>query len=247
MDLGNSTVSIYSGSIFLFGGRAMNTKWKDSDDHSRLGDKSARDFLEEESADWNHPDTGGYFTQIPAQLKPYMPFLIAVVMIVAFFGGLKMLFYSAGKVDDARLTALEEKIQRLDEKYGKFDSIDSKVTRIWEQAKSFESFRDRFDRTEASMTLRMDHLATNIDSVQKRLADADTHAKATRPVQQKEKKRAEKNTDRNTSVRYHTVAAKETLYGISLKYGIKLDNLLRMNNMAKDTVIQPGQKLIVKR
>lgn len=226
----------------------MAIKWKDSDNHDRLGGENDSDFMDEdEHPHWNNPEDGGYLAQISSRIKPYAPLLTGVVLFIAFIGGVKMLFYNQGKADDQRLAALEKKIQRLDEQYAKFDSIDDKVTRIWEQAKSFENFRDRFDRTEASMTLRMDHLATNIDSVQKRLAAADTHARTTRPVQREQVKSDRKSSANNAAVQYHTVAPKETLYGISLKYGIKLDNLLKMNHIAKGTVIQPGQKLIVKK
>lgn len=223
-------------------------KWRDSDDRAGLGEKSTRDYLgDEDGSHWGKPGGAGPLSWIPASLKRYTPILTGAALFLIVLAVLKAIFNVGGSTDDARIRALEAKIINLEEKYGKFDSIDSKVTRIWEQAKSFENFRERFDRTEASMTLRMDHLATNIDSVQKRLVAADTHTKATRPVPSPRKTSASKKDKMSAAMRYHTVAPRETLYGISLKYGIDLDNLLKMNDMRKDTVIQPGQKLIVKR
>ena len=43
---------------------------------------------------------------------------------------------------------------------------------------------------------------------------------------------------------YHTVEAKETLYAISKKYGVTVEDIQKWNNLA-DTGIQIGQRLIV--
>ncbi len=223
-------------------------RWRDSDDQTRLGGKSPKNYLEEEvDPHWNDADNSGYLGQISLFIRKYSPIMTGVALFVVVLGGLKLIFSGGAVVDEERFQALEAKIQSLEDNYEKFDSIDSKVTRIWEQAKSFENFKERFDRTEASMTLRMDHLATNIDSVQKRLAKTDTNSAPPASARKSSTKSATQKSAKAPLVRYHTVAPKETLYGISLKYGIKLDNLLEMNNLSKDTVIQPGQKLIVKR
>lgn len=225
-------------------------KWRDSDDHARLGAKTAKDYLDEEdNPQWNGTDGSG-LAKLTHRIKRYIPILYGVALFVVVFGGLKILFSSdsgdSGLGKD-RLQVLEAKIRYLEEKYEKFESIDNKVTRIWEQANAFENFKERFDRTEASMTLRMDHLATSIDAVQKRLTTADPQGKTARSVQSARKSVSKKDTSSTASVQYHTVVPKDTLYSISMKYGIKLDNLLKMNDMRKDSIIQPGQRLIVKK
>jgi LysM repeat protein len=45
---------------------------------------------------------------------------------------------------------------------------------------------------------------------------------------------------------YHTVGAGETLYSISRMYGIKVEELISMNNIVNNQ-IKPGQKLLVKK
>ncbi len=226
-------------------------KWRDSDDHTRLGNKTAKDYLDEEdNPHWTGPDSDGIMARLIRPLKRYIPILYGVVLFVVVFGGLKLIYSrgnSTGGLSSDRLQVLEAKIRYLEEKYEKFDSIDNKVTRIWEQANAFENFKERFDRTEASMTLRMDHLATSIDAVQKRLSSAEKHGRTARKIETGRKKAPSKGTPASASVQYHTVKPKDTLYSISVKYGIKLDNLLKMNDMKKNTIIQPGQKLIVKK
>ena len=43
----------------------------------------------------------------------------------------------------------------------------------------------------------------------------------------------------------HVVKAGETLYQISRKYGVTVDQLKKLNNMGKDITIRPGQELVV--
>ena len=223
-------------------------KWKDSNDRERVGADAARGFLDEEdNTGWDHTDNAGHLTHLNDQLKKYAPVLIGVALFLVAIGGLRLLFSGGSSGDDNRVRVLEERIQNLENAYKKFDSIDSKVTRIWEQAKSFENFKNRFDRTEASMTLRMDHLASNIDSVKRQLRTSDSSSKSTSSTKSAQMKTPVKRAVKSRSVRYHTVTVKETLYGISIKYGIKLENLLEMNHLRKNAIIQPGQKLIVKK
>jgi hypothetical protein len=226
----------------------MSMTWKDSNNHEKADPKGVKDYMDEEdNPEWNDDDGIEHVTGWPEHFKKYTPILMGVVLFLVAMGGLKLLFSSAKGADENRLRVLEEKVQKLEYKYRKFDSIDGKVTRIWEQAKSFEHFKDRFDRIEASMSLRMDHLASNIDSLRKQLALTPPHSKTIRSTGTADKKVSRKGVVKSSSVRYHTVASKETLYGISIKYGIKLEDLLKMNHMTKSSVIQPGQKLIVKR
>jgi LysM repeat protein len=46
--------------------------------------------------------------------------------------------------------------------------------------------------------------------------------------------------------RYHVVRSGENLFRISLRYGIKLKELCRINNIPVDHVIRPGDKILVK-
>jgi LysM repeat protein len=47
--------------------------------------------------------------------------------------------------------------------------------------------------------------------------------------------------------RYHIVTAGETLYSISLKYGLTVKKIRLLNKLNDGFVIYPGQKLLVTR
>ena len=148
--------------------------------------------------------------------------------------------------DQAHISALEQRIERLEQRLEKFDGVDEKVTRIWEQAKSFETFKTRFDRSEASMSLRMDHLAMSLDALQKKTDDTlkkvgkleKVSAPPAAPVNPPPAKQA-------ATVKTHTVAAGDTLFSISRRYNLSVEKLRSINKLTEKTVIHVGQTLTV--
>lgn len=167
--------------------------------------------------------------------------LAVVSLIVSIFSNL------SGQAKSARINALIERIDSLEQQMKEMDAAEEKVTRIWESAKEFETFKTRFDRSEASTSLRMDHLAMSLDELQKKTDDsllrvaelekrATVHPKtaAAGPSQKMEKGKQ------------HTVVAGDTLYSISRKYGLSMDQLRALNNLKGDVVLHVGQTLVVR-
>lgn len=214
-------------------------EWKDS---GKMVDKENTPedgyFDEEQYSPW-----AGQEDQKKRSMLTKMPvlFLLLVLAIVALVVALLMLVSgnNGDPADQQRLAALEGRIQQLEERLDKYESMDEKVSLIWEQAKSFEKFKDRFDRSEASMSLRMDHLTMSLEAIQKQ---PPTHKGAV--AKQKSEKTKSQSTTKK--MQYHQVKAGETLYSISKRYGLKVDSLLKMNKMKSDSVIVVGQKLIVR-
>jgi len=106
-----------------------------------------------------------------------------------------------------------------------------------EQAQAFEQFKDRFDRLEASMTLRMDHVAKGLNDLQKKIAQV-------RPKKPQVLKPA-KVAPKTTKKRYYTVRPGDTLYRISRTHGLTVKKLRILNKLSDKTVIHPGQELLV--
>lgn len=154
-------------------------------------------------------------------------------------------------VDVERFRELEQKIARLEKKLVKYEGMDEKVTRIWEQAKAFETFKTRFDRSEASMSLRMDHLAMSLDALQKKTDKTllKVSKLESRPLPKgvsasppTAKKAASK---KSSPTKTHTVVAGDTLYGISRRYGISMEKLKSINKLTDGAVLNVGQRLKV--
>jgi len=201
-------------------------------------------FDEEQYSPWaskNQSVKGFRLGRIP------MVFVLLGLAIITSCAALLILFMNTGNGADARQIAnLEARVRQLEERLDKYEAIDEKVTRIWEQAKSFEKFKDRFDRSEASMSLRMDHLTMSLEALQKQYSQA---AKAASPPASTGKKTGQENTPATESekVQYHTVVAGDTFFNISQRYGLTVDELLKMNNLKKDSILHIGQKIIVRK
>lgn len=163
-----------------------------------------------------------------------------VVLLLLLFSNIN------NPADMTRINDLEKRIQDLEQQLEKIDGVDQKVTRIWEQAKSFENFKARFDRSESSMSLRMDHLAMSLDALQKKtnetLSKVDKLEKAPAPKGAPVKPPAVKKA---AAKKTHTVAAGDTLFNISRRYGLSVDALQKINKLPKGAVLHVGQTLTV--
>ena len=224
-------------------------KWKDTD--------SGKDENLEKSDPYYEDD--GYASFKEKGLKKntilsgnpvrYLYWGLGIAVVAGVVLLLLLLFSNINAPADlARVDDLEKRIQDLEQQLEKIDGVDQKVTRIWEQAKSFENFKTRFDRSESSMSLRMDHLAMSLDALQKKtnetLSKVDklekAPAAADTPIQpQAVKKTAARKT--------HIVAAGDTLFNISRRYGLSVEALQDINKLPKGAVLHVGQTLTVSR
>jgi LysM repeat protein len=218
-------------------------KWKDSGDRMDNEEDVKEEFFDEEQySPWTdakeHPK-GTRSGKIP------ILFILLAGAIIALVAALLMLLFN-GNGDAAnaqKIAALQEQLDRYEERLEKYEAIDEKVTRIWEQAKSFEKFQDRFDRSEASMSLRMDHLTMSLETLQKQV---NTTRQSKKAVPAPAKSASSKPSKPAGGIQYHRVQPGDTLYSISKKYALKVEELLAMNRMKAGSVIVPGQKLIVR-
>lgn len=226
-------------------------KWKDSEKQEPSDEKPEKEYFdEEEIATWEKDD--GKMGAAPLQTQKSASTIWIGIAIIAVFAGLVIFlmpkFLSTN--ESSRILALEAKLRGLEERLGSLADVDQKVSRIWEQAQSYEKFKERFERTDASMSLRMDHLATSLDTLQKRFAALEKRAASSPPVKTTpaapaKPKTTAAATPKKSQPRYHTVAKGETLFRISQQYNMKVEELLKLNKLPAGTVIQPGQRLIV--
>ena len=169
------------------------------------------------------------------------------IAVVAGVVLLVMLLFSNinESADLTRIKEMEQAIQRLEQRLENYEGIDEKVTRIWEQAKAFEKFKTRFDRSEASTSLRMDHLAMSLDALQKKSDDTlkKVNALERKPVAKKAS--VSPPPPKKKAVKSHTVAAGETLFSISRRYNLSVEQLKTINKLSEGAVIHVGQKLVV--
>lgn len=233
-------------------------KWRDSEENTNASEPAVdKGFDSDPNTEWNEAAELNAAKR-SAAVASSRSSSVWVVVAVAVLGLIIILILPRVQPSggEEQLLALETRVEALEQQLTKFDSVDENVSRIWEQAKSFEQFKERFERTDASTSLRMDHLATSLSAVQKRVeslekggaktaASAPAKTATSAPKTPQTAPVAPSSPKGVASAKYHTIAKGDTLYSVGRKYGLKVDELLKINQLPKDTVIKPGQRLRV--
>lgn len=207
--------------------------YKDSDLKGQVNSEPEKNnSYEEDYLQWNKkkkPKFSSGVFKIPETI-PFSWFgafvLILIILLILVLGK------TLGTV-----VGFKNRLKELEQRVVRFQDIDDKATQVLEQAQAFEQFKDRFDRLEASMTLRMDHVAKGLNDLQKKIAQV-------RPKKPQVLKPA-KVAPKTTKKRYYTVRPGDTLYRISRTHGLTVKKLRILNKLSDKTVIHPGQELLV--
>jgi len=128
------------------------------------------------------------------------------------------------------------RIKLLENRIVKLEAVGYRLTQIWEQVESFDRFKDRLDKLEVSLS-KTENLVKNLDRLPKKIADE------TPP--EIENSLPSKILPKITQKRYHTVTSGETLYSISHRYGLPVENIRLLNKLTDESVIHPGQRLLL--
>lgn len=221
-------------------------KWKDKESANGADPETTDPYYENDGYASFKEKGGSKATILSGNPVRYLYWGLGIAVVAGVVLLMVLLFSNINESADlTRIKEMEQTIDKLEQRLGKYEGIDEKVTRIWEQAKAFEKFKTRFDRSEASMSLRMDHLAMSLDALQKKtdetLAKVDALEKlpATKVV-------AAKPADvKKGGGKIHTVVAGDTLFSISRRYNLSVEKLKALNKLSEGAVINVGQKLTV--
>jgi hypothetical protein len=212
-------------------------EWKETDSARQVKEELDEDYYEDEEAysPWKRGKLGrfnlGFLREIEIPLLwvgAGLFFLVLLfVILVSVFGN--------GE-DGGRIASMESRLKQLEERLYQLEGIDEKLSEIVGLGNELEIFKGRFERLEASLALRLDHMDNKIEAVKNRAAapsQRSTPVKSSEPPAKRAK------------VRYHQVKSGDTLYSISRRYGLTVKELLRLNQLSPGAVIHPGQKLVV--
>jgi len=155
--------------------------------------------------------------------------LIIVILFVI------VLFRPSEVVDREQLQALEVKIQGLEKRLATIGLLDQALDRIDNNEKELNLIMERVDRFEGTVTTQIDQIIKELGTLHQKKGFASApKAKSPQPV-------AKSTEEKKMTV--HEVSAGETLYSISRRYGLTVDQLRTYNDIGLKAAIQPGQKL----
>ena len=151
--------------------------------------------------------------------RPGLPLRLGAVMLILL---IVLLLRGSSKQD---LTPIQNRLARLETATALAEGYGKRIETLENQMKSLQQSQSKLESSGKSTAERLDKLSRQMEKP------------AAQTPPQKESVQAK--------AKVHEVRPGDTLYGIASKYGITLDQLLRLNNLKKNAAIQPGQKLLV--
>ncbi|MFO8111804.1 MAG: LysM peptidoglycan-binding domain-containing protein [Desulfosalsimonadaceae bacterium] len=149
--------------------------------------------------------------------------------------------YDAVERLNARFERLEERI----------DAVEIQLTRLPALIHQVETMETGGSTGQADQVLaRMERLDTRIKDIQEETRELKSRQESlSKELSQKQAAPAPspKSTAGSGETRYHEVRKGDTLYSIARANGISLQALLEQNNLRRDAVIQPGDRLVIRK
>jgi LysM repeat protein len=159
--------------------------------------------------------------------------LTGVGILVLIILSIMVLSKAQDLAEKEQVLALESKLDQLERKLGDLEQIDRLAGETPEN--QFNLLNDRLAKLETSITTKIDQMITELEGIKSPDASKQkTKTETPKPAKQKQKE---------IKPTVHKVQAGETLYRISRRYGLTIDQLLKYNKLTPDTKIYPGQEL----
>ena len=156
--------------------------------------------------------------------------LVLIVLVVLLFLGGRGSPSEDLSLIQARLTQMEARIKAT-------IAMENRLQQFEEKEKEVRQALLKTDLSIRTIKGDLNQLIEAFESLQKKTTPIPKTVEAPKPVKEASIAQAEEG--------YHLVSRGETLYRISKKYGISVDDLRRLNNMDSNALIHPGQKLLV--
>ncbi len=170
--------------------------------------------------------------------------LVAVIIVLMFLSG------SPSSGDKEQVKSHEARLRSIEEKLAKLEWLDTGLARLDRKEKEIAALSERIAQLESALNLKVDQLSKQISKPQAAKPPESAPSKAenapskTEPPAPKAAA-APAKTAKDAKTKVHVVQKGETLYGISRKYNMSVDELLKLNKISSKDPIKPGQQLVV--
>ena len=139
------------------------------------------------------------------------------------------------------MQSLEARIQQLEKKLATIGVINQTIERLGKQEQSLDRLDKKADRFESTITTQIDQIIKELGTLHQKISQISATAVPQPGSVDKKQPVASKKAESTTP--FHEVKAGETLYGISRRYGLSVEQLRAYNSLAANAAIYPGQKL----
>jgi LysM repeat protein len=225
------------------------------DDEIHFGSKKEKedyvpDFTDEMEYSGMAREKTGFFSRLTNWPSVSVGWVVLfIIVLVALF----LFLPSAGRNDHAEeIAALMERVKNLEEQSAQAQKPAEPLNPEALDLSGMKEMQDRVGALERTLSAIESKLRKDIDDLNVKLAELRPEktvekapAKAKPTVEKATPQKAATVKASEPAIQYHTVKAGDNLFRISLKYGLKQEELLRLNNLEKNAVIVPGQKIRV--
>jgi len=156
-------------------------------------------------------------------------FVLIILVVLLFLGGRGAPSEDLSLIQ-ARLTQMEARIKAA-------IAMGNRLQQFEEKEKEVRQALLKTDLSIRTIKGDLNQLIEAFERLQKKTTPIPKKVEAPKPVKEASIVQTEQG--------YHLVSRGDTLYRISRKYGISVDDLRRLNNMDSNALIHPGQKLLV--
>jgi len=203
-------------------------KWKDSDDNEQSADETQEGYFEEEYSPLKRRNFNFGFNGSALLKNPVIwvaaGACVLIILLIIFMSRSGDTVQQPGVLED-RLGQLEKRIDFMEEITGRLSALEKDL--------DSKPLMVRLERLETSIAKKLSDMEEKINQM--------THRNAVTAAVPDTKAGTGQ-----TGERTHIVQKGDTLYGISKKYGLNVEQLRKLNNLRQGSPIQPGQKLRVK-
>ncbi|MBA3031412.1 MAG: LysM peptidoglycan-binding domain-containing protein [Desulfobacteraceae bacterium] len=153
------------------------------------------------------------------------------------------------KSNNDELIVVKSRVEELERRQQDVEALNQRMEKLEGEALSGTPMNDRMDQLEKLLISKTGEMKRDVDALKIRMEKEKTAKVVEKPqveaplpkiVQQPAKKPV-----KASSVKYHTVQKGENLFRIALKYNLKENELLNLNDLSKGAKIFPGQRLRV--
>ena len=163
-------------------------------------------------------------------------FLILIVLCVVLIARTYSL------AEKAQLLALESRLEQLEGRLGSLEG-EGALSQSGGSGNQLILLTERLDQLEANMTARMNNMVKEINAPPPKSAAKAVQKAETAP--KSEATEAAPAVKKEPSGKTHTVKQGDTLYRISRRYNLSVEQLRQYNKLDPKASIYPGQKLKV--
>ena len=174
--------------------------------------------------------------------KSALPFIIGgagLIALVVIFG--IMLSGRNDAVDRDYLQSLETRIEQLEKKLAAIGGMDQTLAQLDKQERELTAMGERLKGFETTVTAQIDQIIKELGTLHQKIAGT---AVSTQPAAPPAEKKAPAVAQKKEPIpEFHQVQAGDTLYRISRRYGLTVEQMRSYNHLAAGAAIYPGQKL----